>query len=213
MGNLMTIEQLIENISLYFKSLQTEEEKVDAVNELKLRLHEASPFNFEPIDCVLWIKAENIISNDYNPNVIAPVEKRLLKHSLKVDGFTQPIVVYQEKGKYQIVDGYHRHLIGKSLSGVGKRLKGYLPVTLINENKKGKAERIATSIRHNRARGKHQITSMSDIVRELSRLSWSDEQIGKELGMDADEVLRLKQISGLTELFHAGTFSVAWTVK
>lgn len=111
-----------------------------------------------------------------------------------------------------MVDGFHRQVLGRE-AGTGKRLKGWLPVACINPERKGQAERIAATIRHNRARGKHQITSMSDIVRDLSRLGWSDERIGTELGMDQDEVLRLKQISGLTELFQEEDFSPAWTVS
>lgn len=110
------------------------------------------------------------------------------------------------------MDGFHRQLLGRE-AGTGKRLKGWLPVACINTERKGQAARIAATIRHNRARGKHQITSMSDIVRDLSRLGWADERIGAELGMDQDEVLRLKQISGLTELFQEEDFSPAWTVR
>lgn len=110
------------------------------------------------------------------------------------------------------MDGFHRQLLGRK-ADTRKRLKGWLPVTCINPERKGQASRIAATIRHNRAVGKHQITSMSDIVRDLSRLGWTDERIGTELGMDQDEVLRLKQISGLTELFQEENFSPSWTVR
>ncbi|EIQ61823.1 parB-like nuclease [Escherichia coli EPECa12] len=164
------------------------------------------------MDCVLWVKADEVVANDYNPNVMVPGEKKLLKHSLEQDGFTQPVVVSEEQGHYLVEDSFHRQLLGRE-AGTGKRLKGWLPVTCINPERKGQASRIAATIRHNRARGKHQITSMSDIVRDLSRLGWTDERIGTELGMDQDEVLRLKQISGLTELFQEEDFSPAWTVR
>ena len=131
----------------------------------------------------------------------------------EVSPFAQePVVVSEEKEHYLVVDGFHRQLLGRE-AGTGNRLKGWLPVTCINPERKGQASRIAATIRHNRARGKHQITSMSDIVRDLSRLGWTDERIGTELGMDQDEVLRLKQISGLTELFQEEDFSPAWTVR
>ncbi|NGZ49936.1 hypothetical protein GQ465_23715, partial [Salmonella enterica subsp. enterica serovar Typhi] len=175
--------------------------------------HELSPFAREPVDLVLWVKASEVVANDYNPNVMAAGEKKLLQHSLQEDGFTQPVVVSEEKGQYLVVDGFHRQLLGRREPGAGKRLKGRLPVTCINPERKGKAERIASTIRHNRARGKHQIASMSDIVRDLARLGWADGRIDKELGMDRDEVLRLKQISGLTELFEEEDFSPAWTVR
>lgn len=160
---------------------------------------------------MLWVKADEVVANDYNPNVMAPGEKKLLKQSLEKDGFTQPVVVSEEKNHYW----WWMVFIASAgqEAGTGKRLKGWLPVVCINPERKGQASRIAATIRHNRARGKHQITSMSDIVRDLSRLGWTNERIGTELGMDRDEVLRLKQISGLTELFQEEDFSPAWTVR
>ena len=213
MGNSVTpeVEVLSKMIRQYFSQEQSEEKTIQALNHLRCVLHEISPFAQEPVDCVLWVKADEIVANDYNPNVMAPSEKKLLKQSLEKDGFTQPIVVSAETSHYLVVDGFHRQLLGRR-TVTGKRLKGWLPVTCINPDRKGQTSRIAATIRHNRARGKHQITSMSDIVRDLSRLGWTDERIGTELGMDQDEVLRLKQISGLTELFQQADFSPAWTV-
>ena len=213
MGNSVTpeVEVLSKMIRQYFSQEQSEEKTIQALNHLRCVLHEISPFAQEPVDCVLWVKADEIVANDYNPNVRAPSEKKLLKQSLEKDGFTQPIVVSEETSHYLVVDGFHRQLLGRR-TVTGKRLKGWLPVTCINPDRKGQTSRIAATIRHNRARGKHQITSMSDIVRDLSRLGWTDERIGTELGMDQDEVLRLKQISGLTELFQQADFSPAWTV-
>lgn len=213
MGNSVTpeVEVLSKMIRQYFSQEQSEEKTIQALNHLRCVLHEISPFAQEPVDCVLWVKADEIVANDYNPNVMAPSEKKLLKQSLEKDGFTQPIVVSEETSHYLMVDGFHRQLLGRR-TVTGKRLKGWLPVTCINPDRKGQTSRIAATIRHNRARGKHQITSMSDIVRDLSRLGWTDERIGTELGMDQDEVLRLKQISGLTELFQQADFSPAWTV-
>lgn len=213
MGNSVTpeVEVLSKMIRQYFSQEQSEEKTIQALNHLRCVLHEISPFAQEPVDCVLWVKADEIVANDYNPNVMAPSEKKLLKQSLEKDGFTQPIVVSEETSHYLVVDGFHRQLLGRR-TVTGKRLKGWLPVTCINPDRKGQTSRIAATIRHNIARGKHQITSMSDIVRDLSRLGWTDERIGTELGMDQDEVLRLKQISGLTELFQQADFSPAWTV-
>ena len=213
MGNSVTpeVEVLSKMIRQYFSQEQSEEKTIQALNHLRCVLHEISPFAQEPVDCVLWVKADEIVANDYNPNVMAPSEKKLLKQSLEKDGFTQPIVVSEETSHYLVVDGFHRQLLGRR-TVTGKRLKGWLPVTCINPDRKGQTSRIAATIRHNRARGKHQITSMSDIVRDRSRLGWTDERIGTELGMDQDEVLRLKQISGLTELFQQADFSPAWTV-
>lgn len=214
MGDSVTpeVEVLSNMIRQYFSQERSEEETIRALNHLRRGLHEVSPFAQEPVDCVLWVKADEVVANDYNPNVMSSSEKKLLKHSLEQDGFTQPVVVSEEKEHYLVVDGFHRQLLGRK-ADTRKRLKGWLPVACINPERKGQASRIAATIRHNRARGKHQVTSMSDIVRDLSRLGWTDERIGTELGMDQDEVLRLKQISGLTELFQEEDFSPAWTVR
>lgn len=160
---------------------------------------------------MLWISANNIIANDYNPNTVAPAEKKLLKHSLDKDGFTQPIVAANADGHYLIVDGYHRYSLGKK--NLKEKLFGYLPVALVNESSQGIAEQVAMTIRHNRAWGKHIVNAMSDIVRDLTRHGWGEERIAAELGMDADEILRLKQLSGLAELFLDTSFSEAWTVN
>lgn len=213
MGDIVTREQVDSLISRYFSQHISDEEKVSALNHFRQTLHELSPFSREPVDLVLWVKASEVVANDYNPNVMAAGEKKLLQRSLQEDGFTQPVVVSEDKGQYLVVDGFHRQLLGRRESGAGKRLKGWLPVSCINPDRKGQAERIASTIRHNRARGKHQIMSMSDIVRDLARLGWQDDRISEELGMDRDEILRLKQISGLTELFEKEDFSPAWIVR
>lgn len=203
---------LLEN---YLNGLDNEEQKIEAINRIKLFLHQHSPFKDEPVDCVLWIKRERVTANDYNPNVMSPPEKKLLETSLTKDGYTQPVVVLPSphgRSDWQVIDGYHRYLLSRK-NALKKRLNGYLPVTLLNAENHGAAEQMAVTIRHNRARGQHQVTAMSDIVRDLSRLGWSDEKIGEELGMSPDEVLRLKQISGLAELFSERAFSEAWTVK
>ncbi len=189
-----------------------EEERVAAINEVRMALHEVSPFRDEPVDLVLWVRAEQVEANDYNPNKVAPPEMRLLEHSITQDGYTQPIVTWGTNGYYEVVDGFHRHRVGKESKKVRERLHGYLPVTIIRPDREGRNDRIAATIRHNRARGKHQIQGMSEIVVELSRRNWSDERIARELGMDADEVLRLKQISGLAEMFADAEFSQAWEV-
>ncbi|WP_213992120.1 ParB/RepB/Spo0J family partition protein [Sodalis sp. dw_96] len=212
MGDSMKIEDFFQPLADMLTTM-TADERIVAINTLKQFLHEQSPFNEEPVDCILWVKADMVAANDYNPNSMAPSEKRLLFTSLDTDGYTQPVVVCKEKGQYIVVDGFHRSLLGKEKKILRTRLKGYLPVTCIRDSQSGKTDRIAATIRHNRARGKHQIMAMSEIVRDLSRLGWKDDKISKELGMDADEVLRLKQLTGLTELFENGAFSEAWTVK
>ena len=185
---------------------------MEAINELRLALKKISPFVAEPVDCVQWVRSDLVIANDYNPNTVAPPEMKLLHTSIQEDGYTQPIVVYQHDGIYEVVDGFHRNRVGKECSDITERIHGYLPVTVINDERHDKADRIASTIRHNRARGKHQVEAMSDIVLELKRRNWSDNKIAKELGMDADEVLRLTQITGLAEMFADKDFSEAWEV-
>ena len=187
-------------------------DKVNAINTIKEELKKVSPFINEPVDSVQWVAEELVIANDYNPNTVAPPEMELLHTSIQEDGYTQPIVVYKHDGIYEVVDGFHRNRVGKEYKDIHDRIHGYLPVTIINDDRHEKADRIASTIRHNRARGKHRVEAMSDIVIELKRRNWSDTKIAKELGMDADEVLRLTQITGLAEMFSDKDFSEAWEV-
>lgn len=188
------------------------DEQVALINALRRVLHEASPFAGEPVDFVEWVPAGGVQANDYNPNAVAPPEMELLRLSVMADGYTQPIVTNDEDGTRVVVDGFHRNRVGKECPDVAERLNGYLPVVQIRSDRVDRGDRIAATIRHNRARGKHQVTAMSDIVLELKRRNWSDKKIGKELGMDPDEVLRLAQISGLAEAFKDREFSEAWEV-
>lgn len=186
--------------------------QVRQINEIKLLLHEVSPFKNEPVDCVLWVSNDDVVSNDYNPNKVAPPEMELLEVSIMNDGYTQPIVTWnnEEKGKTEVIDGFHRSRVGKESKIVKNRVKGYLPVVNIRTEQSGKNDRIASTIRHNRARGKHQVDAMSEIVIELKNRNWSNKRISKQLGMDEEEVLRLCQVSGLEHLFNDSDFSKAW---
>lgn len=190
------------------------DEKVEAINEVKISLHEISPFKTEPVDCVVWVKNNTVHANDYNPNNVAPPEMELLKRSIQADGYTQPIVsMIDGENSREVIDGFHRNRVGKEDDDIQKRVHGYLPVVTIRESQEGMNDRVASTIRHNRARGKHRVESMSDIVVDLKKRNWSDKKISKELGMDQDEVLRLSQISGLTELFKDVEFSKSWDVE
>ena len=185
-------------------------EKVKFLNDARRMLHEdLSPFKNQPVDFVEWVPAENVVANDYNPNKCAPPEYKLLKLSIKEDGYTMPIVSYKLDPEREVVDGFHRSKAGKEDQEINTEVYGFLPLTTI---KKDKQERIASTIRHNRARGTHDIDLMSDLVAELHRLGRSDQWIAKNLGMDADEVLRLKQIGGLADLFKDKEFSQSWEV-
>jgi ParB-like chromosome segregation protein Spo0J len=185
-------------------------EKVAALNEARNALHEISPFASEPVDCVQWVMADEVHANDYNPNSVAPPEMKLLEHSIMEDGYTQPIVAWPQNGSYEVVDGFHRNRVGKESQAVASRIHGYLPIVRIKSEQSDLTDRMASTIRHNRARGKHRVEAMTDIVVELKRRNWSDEKIGKNLGMDADEVLRLTQISGIAEMFSDKDFSASW---
>lgn len=189
------------------------ESRIDTLNTIRILLHQHSPFSGEPIDCVIWVRSQDVQANDYNPNTVAPPEMRLLEVSITEDGYTQPVVVWRTDGHYEVVDGFHRTRVGKESKSVRKRLKGFLPITVINQERTARTDRIAATIRHNRARGQHQVAAMSDIVQELARRNWSDERIGRELGMEPDEVLRLKQITGLAEMFADRDFSEAWEAE
>ena len=202
---LNSIKEIIKNIEKC-----TISEKIELINQIKIELHNISPFKNEPVDCVLWIKNDSVVANDYNPNSVAPPEMELLRLSINNDGFTQPIVSMAVNGHVEVVDGFHRNRVGTECEDIKKRVHGYLPVVKIRKTQEGKNDRVASTIRHNRARGKHRVDGMSEIVADLKKRNWSDRKIAKELGMDQDEVLRLSQITGLTELFANKEFSEAW---
>lgn len=188
-------------------------EKVDAINFIRKEIHQISPFKDNPVDFVLWVKSEDVVSNDYNPNTVAPPEMELLRVSISEDGYTQPIVTWKNENKSEVVDGFHRNRVGKECKDVREKIHGYLPVVEIRGSQQDKSNRIASTIRHNRARGKHKVDAMSDIIIELKNRNWTNQRIAKELGMDEDEILRLCQITGLAELFSDEDFSRAWDVE
>lgn len=203
----------IESImSLLLQELSNlnESDMVINLNDIREELHRISPFKNEPVDFVKWVKADKVQANDYNPNSVAPPEMQLLEISIINDGYTQPIVTWPLDDKIEVIDGFHRNRVGKESKEVAARIKGYLPTVIIKKEREGKGDRMASTIRHNRARGKHAVSAMSDIVLELKKRNWSESRIGKELGMDEDEILRLCQISGLAEAFENDDFSKAW---
>ena len=149
------------------------------------------------------VSIDKLEANDYNPNNVAPHEFKLLRHSIEEDGYTMPIVCFHDKSrdKYVIVDGFHRYKVGLLLN------LSELPISVIDKSIK---DRMASTIRHNRARGEHQVDLQSDIVAELFKLGWDDKEIGDHLGMQADEVLRLKQKTGIAELFKDHEYTKSW---
>jgi len=207
--------EIIDNVKEILKELKsyTDQSKIEIINQIKIDLHKVSPMKEEPVDCVIWVPSEIVGANDYNPNRVAPPEMKLLEHSILEDGYTQPIVTFFIDGGHEVVDGFHRNRVGKECKKVQERILGFLPVVVINQERTDRGDRIAATIRHNRARGRHTIDGMSNIVIELKRRNWSDKKIGNELGMEPDEVLRLTQITGLAEMFEDKEFSEAWEAE
>lgn len=209
------VNEMLESLKELLERFKYEDWEVDqrifVENEVKDMFNRFSPFKDNPVNLVRWVKGDEVFANDYNPNSVAPPEMELLKTSILEDGYTQPIVTYPEKGKLTVVDGFHRNRVGKECKEVKESIYGYLPVVSIRKAKEDINSRMASTIRHNRARGKHKVESMSEIVMELARRNWSDERIAKNLGMDSDEVLRLKQITGLVDMFSDEEFSQAWS--
>lgn len=162
-----------------------------------------------PVYDVISVPIEKIKPNSYNPNSVAPPEMKLLYDSIREDGYTMPIVCYysKESDVYVIVDGFHRYRVMLENPDIYEREKGMLPVSVID---KPIEHRMASTIRHNRARGSHNVDLMSNIIKELHEIGRSDAWISKHLGMDRDEILRLKQITGLTALFKDVRFGQAW---
>lgn len=162
-----------------------------------------------PVYHILSVPIEKIQPNSYNPNSVAPPEMKLLYESIKADGYTMPIVCYYDKNEdlYIIVDGFHRYRVMLEHYDIFERENGRLPVSIIG---KPLDHRMASTIRHNRARGSHNVDLMSNIIKELHEIGRSDAWISKHLGMDRDEILRLKQITGLTALFKDIKFGKAW---
>ena len=162
-----------------------------------------------PVYNVKPVPIEKVVANEYNPNKVAPPEMKLLEISILEDGFTQPVVCFydEENDRYIVVDGFHRYTVMKNNKKIRKREKGMLPVVVIDKNL---GDRMASTIRHNRARGTHNVDLMSNIVAELVEMGKSDQWIARNIGMGLEEILRLKQITGLAHLFADRDFSRAW---
>ena len=185
------------------------EDKADFINNLKKIIYEMSPFSENPVDLVKWIPLERIEPNEYNPNIVARNEMRLLYWSIKHDGYTQPIVVFHDdmKDKYIIVDGFHRYNVMKHHSDIYEQNNGRAPCVVLDKEIN---DRMASTVRHNRARGKHQVSGMSDIVFSMLENGWSDADVCSELGMEPDELVKLKHITGFSKLFEDVEYKKAW---
>lgn len=199
-----------------FTQLKTEYEKapnkLQFLNEVKDWLYRELSVVKQPIDNVQWVPMDKVEPNDYNPNSVAKVEMGLLYTSIAHDGYTQPIVTIYDpkKDKYIIVDGFHRYFTCKNNKDIYERNQGRLPIVVIDKDVN---DRMASTVRHNRARGKHSIAGMSSMVFKMLDNGWKDEDICKELGMEAEELIRLKHITGFSKLFADSEYKRAWETK
>lgn len=200
----------IKEFAKFIQTMDSDDEKIQMLNHARMILHEASPLKHHPVDFVQWVKSESVEANEYNPNAVAPPEMKLLIKSITEDGYTMPIVTFPDQDNIKIVDGFHRRKSERISSEIHKSTMGYIPVSTIREKQRDLSNRMASTIRHNRARGTHSIDLMVNIVAELSAAGMGDDWIMKHIGMDADELLRLKQVSGLVALFKDREFSKSW---
>lgn len=206
------IKELAALLASEINAIENTDEKIDTLNEVRRAIHEVSPLKHHPVDCVYWERSTNVEANEYNPNAVAPPEMALLKQSIVEDGYTMPIVAYRGE-TIKIVDGFHRRQTERNNPEVSASTFGRVPLTQIRTSQEGQGERMASTIRHNRARGSHNIELMSTIVAELVEMGKGDRWICQHLGMTADELLRMKQITGLAALFQNDSFSNAWEVE
>lgn len=205
------IKKLIEEVCDII-SKQDQEKKIDILNDVRKMLHDVSPLKHHPVDFVAWVKSDDVEANEYNPNAVAPPEMELLYQSILNDGYTMPIVSYKESEKIRIVDGFHRRETERRNIDISTSTLGRVPVTNIRNEQGSTSDRMASTIRHNRARGSHNIELMSQIVSELVEMGKGDPWICKHIGMSPDELLRMKQITGLASLFSNKDFSDSWEV-
>lgn len=187
-------------------------DKLLAIEALRQRLHELCPNNSQPVDRIRWVPIDQVEPNDYNPNSVAKVELGLLYTSILHDGYTQPVVTIwdESKQKYVIIDGFHRYFTCRNNADIQDRNHGMLPIVVLD---KPINDRMASTVRHNRARGKHSIDGMSNMVFQMLENGWSESEICAELGMEAEEVLRLKHITGFSKLFEDVQYKMAWESK
>lgn len=192
--------------------LKNSDNPIAAIEEIKVLLHELSPLKNQPINLVRWVPIEMVQANDYNPNSVATIEMKLLYTSINHDGFTQPVVTIWDNSiqKYVIVDGFHRYSIMRQNQDIRDRNMGLLPIVVIDKEIN---DRMASTVRHNRARGKHSISGMSSMVFSMLENGWKDSEICNELGMEPEELLRLKHLTGFSKLFENTEYKKAWETK
>jgi ParB-like chromosome segregation protein Spo0J len=205
-----TIIEKAKELSELLDAIPDADEKIAALNQVREILHQVSPLKHHPVDYVHWQRSDDVEANEYNPNAVAPPEMKLLIRSIEEDGYTMPIVTFPDADIIRIVDGFHRRKAERTSAAIHESTMGYIPVSTIRPEKREISDRMASTIRHNRARGTHSVDLMVNIVAELTEAGMGNEWIMKNIGMDADELLRLKQISGLAALFKDRAYSRAW---
>jgi len=200
------IEQIKEQIAqeLAGKSI---DQIVDTINELREFIHEYSPMKGEPCDFVRWVKIDRVNPNDYNPNSTAGKEMGLLYISIKEDGVTMPVVTIKDGDGFTIIDGFHRYFTCKSMEDLKERMNGYLPIAVLDKTLE---ERIAATVRHNRARGSHSVQGMSNLVFKMLEEGVPEEEICRKLGLDAVELVKLKHITGYSKLYENVEYGKSW---
>lgn len=181
---------------------------IEEINEIISTLYENSPMKHNPVARIQFIDVDMIEPNDYNPNAVAKQEMKLLETSIDHDGYTQPTVTIwdEQKQKYVIIDGFHRYYVMKTSKLINERNGGKLPIVILDKNIN---ERMASTVRHNRARGKHSLTGMGNIVISMANNGMSDEEICNELGLEPDELVRLKYTTGIDKLFGNNDYTQA----
>lgn len=209
----MEIRDLTSSLKTLIDEIDDNDEKIDTLNYIRGQLHEASPLRHHPVDFVFWRKSDEVEANEYNPNSVAPPEMQLLYESILNDGYTMPIVSFQDTSTIRIVDGFHRRETERRNKDISDSTLGRIPLTSIRTSQYSGSDRMASTIRHNRARGSHNIELMSQIVSELVEMGKGDPWICKHVGMSPDELLRLKQITGLASLFLNKDFSSSWDAE
>jgi ParB-like chromosome segregation protein Spo0J len=201
--------RLLEEIAAAVKAAP---EPAALIANLRLLLSTLSPQLGQPIDLVRWVPIEKVTPNDYNPNSVAQIEMKLLYTSIRHDGYTQPVVtIYDaEQDLYVIVDGFHRYFVMKTHRDIYEACGGCLPVVVIDKDIN---DRMASTVRHNRARGKHSVQGMSSLVFSMLENGWQDAEICNEIGMGPEELLRLKHITGFSKLFEGTEYQHSWVTQ
>lgn len=188
------------------KAFEKAPDKIGFLNDIKELLFTLSPENCNPVDRVIWVQKEKVVANDYNPNHVAPKELSLLYTSIKEDGYTQPIVTVYDKERdiYVIIDGFHRNLVLRKYADIEKRNNGYLPIVVLEKNIN---QRMASTVRHNRARGSHSVDGMTNIIYSMMKDGMSESEICSKLGLEEREFTKLKYITGFAKIFKNYNYS------